>query len=731
MTIQNKNIIYYVFIVLIAVLAFWEISTNYKTLKFDMIDGNYPFQSLQSHYELQGKIPLWDPYTLMGNAMHAKMSQWYPLRFISAKISEYTLQKLNFDFILHIILAGIGMFVLLRRLKIFNSIACALGCAYMLSGFFVGNAQHMAWIISGALLPWIIITYCDFLEKLNFKSLIYFVFVFFSFIVGGYPAFTVVLIYLGIFYILFYCILHWKSNEFNFKKIVKYHVIAGLLLLILLAIPIVSHHTMMSMITRGNGVTLVAALHDSIHFKHFFTCIFPFISTAKVFNWGADQSMINMYVGSIVLAGLLLSLRNIKQKKILILWVLTVFFILVSMGDQFPIRTFLYTYIPLWDTFRFPALFRLFYIFTGIILAAYSFQELHTRIITKHIIILYGVILIISTALSVYFVSQWNFMEFQQLINWHGFVASITKIQAISVQFIIIAVISFVILFVVVKLSPRYIGSNSIRIIAMCIIVEMLISTLAQSALTVSSDSNPKLVQSKVDSIGKKTFGVDIMNPAKSMYEYGIIAPLWRNNQVFYKKRAFDGYTSYVYKTTEEFEKSVMYDSVKKYPLAYFPTVIYPYSREDYNYTHGKIAAISTQNDDLLYQKGVKVLLQSTSGNTFTFVTNTIKPSYLVFMQNWYPGWKVFIQGKETKIEQANYSCMAVKVPQGTNIVKFEYKPTYVVIAYYIYELALYMLICAMIWISIPSKYKNFRMYITIGTIAIFIIIELKNHLIV
>lgn len=46
----------------------------------------------------------------------------------------------------------------------------------------------------------------------------------------------------------------------------------------------------------------------------------------------------------------------------------------------------------------------------------------------------------------------------------------------------------------------------------------------------------------------------------------------------------------------------------------------------------------------------------------------------LIFLSdNYYPGWKAYVDGKETKIHRANYTFRAVPVPQGKHIVEFTY----------------------------------------------------------
>ena len=50
-------------------------------------------------------------------------------------------------------------------------------------------------------------------------------------------------------------------------------------------------------------------------------------------------------------------------------------------------------------------------------------------------------------------------------------------------------------------------------------------------------------------------------------------------------------------------------------------------------------------------------------------------PKWLVLSDSYYPGWKVFIDGKEDKIYEANYLMRAVYLDRGKHLVEFKYEP--------------------------------------------------------
>lgn len=61
--------------------------------------------------------------------------------------------------------------------------------------------------------------------------------------------------------------------------------------------------------------------------------------------------------------------------------------------------------------------------------------------------------------------------------------------------------------------------------------------------------------------------------------------------------------------------------------------------------------------------------------NIVFITTSTTSNSLLVLSDNYYPGWKAYTDGKETKIYRANYTFRAIDLPKGKHIIKFNYEP--------------------------------------------------------
>src|SRR5690554_4604730 len=535
-TKKFSNIIAWLIFIAAACIAFWDVISGTHMLSWDMIDGNYPFQHLQSLIERNGSIPLWDPYTNFGTPLNSKLGQWYPVRFVSSKIGEYTLYKLNVEFVLHIILAGAGMFSLLKSRSLSQSAAIFGGIAYMFSGFFIGNAQHMSWIISGAWLPWLLLLYSNILQSPSIKQIPASIFVFFCFFTGGYPAFSIVTVYILCIGTVIYIIrIFLQKKQQNIQKTISYIFIIVLGVSILSLAYVSSFFTMLSSVTRGDGVTLEAALFSSVRALHTITFLVPFsISFSEAGFWDGDLSMLNMYIGIATVILSLYSLRYIRTKKILYIWITIIFFFSLSLGDTLPLRSLCYKYIPLWNTFRFPALFRLFYIFLLIGLAAYTFDKI-TKNLRIQTLLKIGSILIVLYAITIA-VSYTLSFDFLNYTYWHQFIKKLDFSHTILIQagiHIIVLIFCTGIAYITYKRKTNISPGSIILLYLMC---DMVSTTALQSAITVTTPIETYYTQSHVDVLPKQTAWPDIHEPAydNSATSLTIAPPLWRNLQVFH-----------------------------------------------------------------------------------------------------------------------------------------------------------------------------------------------------
>ncbi|MFH1832967.1 MAG: YfhO family protein [Candidatus Levyibacteriota bacterium] len=87
--------------------------------------------------------------------------------------------------------------------------------------------------------------------------------------------------------------------------------------------------------------------------------------------------------------------------------------------------------------------------------------------------------------------------------------------------------------------------------------------------------------------------------------------------------------------------------------------------------------------------------------NKIKVKTNADNDSLLFLSDSFYPGWKAFVDGKETKIYRADYAFRAVAVLKGEHLVEFIYDP-------FSFKIGVYSAILGLIFIfGIPSVWRK------------------------
>ena len=86
------------------------------------------------------------------------------------------------------------------------------------------------------------------------------------------------------------------------------------------------------------------------------------------------------------------------------------------------------------------------------------------------------------------------------------------------------------------------------------------------------------------------------------------------------------------------------------------------------------------------------------SPNKVTIEAYLAQPGLLVLGDIYYPGWKAFVDGKESKIYPANYVMRGVVLPEGRHIVEFRYDPLSFKIGAVITLLSLVLIAGLFVW---------------------------------
>ncbi|MDX9932802.1 MAG: YfhO family protein [Bacteroidales bacterium] len=672
-------------LLLIIVIVFKEAAFFIHPLKWDALDCTMPWKYFISTCFADGVFPFWNPYQHVGYPFYgdAQSTLYYPVTFVMTYFHGYTFKMLTVDYIFHVWAGATGMYFLGRSFKFSGIIAFILAVAYAFSGFMIGNAQHIYWIISAAWLPFVLIFYIRMQhERRIWQALLLSLFLYLM-ISGGYPAFVIVLAY--IFAIVYFVkairlLKERKSNEFwNYTLL---HGLVSVFTIGLSCLYLVTFFDNYSFSDRADGLMLSQVLQSPFSLESFISFILP-LTTIKGFeHFGTDLSMANGYIGLFIFCFFILSLfkrKNPVQK--LILWISLVCLI-ISVGEKTYLREFLYHYVPLFDSFRFPSAFRLFVI-TGFILSAgFYLQSIEKN---DNPAKLNKPLLLILIPAALFFVfsifqtadlSAGTMFQYIRSVKTGDFSLSIGVLKFVQSILILVLLFLFFGLMMVFKSMK-----NRLIIIAVFVVLDAGLTARMLAPYTVYS---PDLKISELNEFANQHFvktypqpdmTTDVMqhSDTSSVRRYG----LWRNLNNYYGQFAHGGFSSYVNRNIQLMEISFpeIYSAALRHRPVYVSECTKPYSLMGIADSISFCDYTDAVQDSNVHD--VNIAIVSYNPNRIEFNVNTPEPALVCYLQSWHKYWTATVNGIAREPKLVNRFHLGVMSDAGNNTIVFEFRPRY------------------------------------------------------
>jgi hypothetical protein len=265
----------------------------------------------------------------------------------------------------YIFIACLGAYKLLQLAKLRKEVVLLLACMYPLIGFFTDSGQNIAWLANAAILPFAYYSFIKNWHNPTLANTIKLALAMFMLLIVGYPAFFIFCCYIFLFWIIWYLVVCLLKNKASLsKKRILYIGLSAILFLSLSISPILHFVDFLPYYQRGSGLSYNYAMTNSLPPSSLISIIFPWAIHAGDFQTLADSSVINSYFGFLLLPFILIGLHSLGRNKRAHFFVLFIilFSLLFSLGKWTPLRGWAYHWLPLMDSFRHPANFRLFFL---------------------------------------------------------------------------------------------------------------------------------------------------------------------------------------------------------------------------------------------------------------------------------------------------------------------------------------------------------------------------------
>lgn len=667
-----------------------------------MVDCFYPWRYFVGECLQQGKLPLWNPYQYLGYPIHADPSSgaWYPIAWVIGYLNGYSIYSIGVELVLHILLAGIGFYKLSKTLRLSDNTAFIAGVCYMLSGIFIGNAQHLFDIVSACWLPFVLNYYFKMIEDSGYINSVKAAFFVFLSITGGYPAFSFILFYLLVLIFVWQSVQYIKNKQTKTLLLfIKRNILFFIASVLLSSVTLTAIYEVIPYITRtSTDFSVTNSLIAPFSPQSCISFLLPFATIKNPEFFNTDISMSNAYFGILLFIFFVYGLFMKKSVYLNILFGFSIFSLLASFGGYLPVRAFLFDYVPLMNLFRFPSVFRLFVILGFLLVAAYSFDKFISegfekqkkRMIRLATVFIVLFVMVIAVSRIHDYLNVWNIIKYELLI----FSRTTTLVQHIAFQSILQIGVLLLFIIILLKVSDK---QKPIKLLSLLIVIDMIICAQLNAPYTVYyKEFSAKESQHHINK-SPKGFPMPSNIPIATVKPDSLyFGPFWKNLNIFQKEISPDGYNSFRLTSYERLRDSLtmLHQKTCENPIVFLSDKIYPNNqlntfKKDSTFTN-KTLFFNLENFsqlnklELKQQIGDTAYLTHFAPDNLVVESKTKHPQILVLLQNYYPGWEVYINSQKSNLFVTNTTVMSVLVPEGNNTIEFTYTNKRVQFAFYV-----------------------------------------------
>ena len=343
-----------------------------------------------------GEYPQWMPWIFGGlpstHSMQNISEYYYPHHII--KLIKIFSVPWFWNFLIHFLFAGLGMYVLLNHLKLgfLSSLFGAL--AYTVMPWMVTMIVHGhgSQVMTAAYIPWIVWA----LFKLKNEPGLRYISIL-AFLIGlqlqrshvqiAYYTWII----MGIYIIYDLCISYYSKSRYDIRFIVKWALSSfiGFCMSLWIYIPLLNYAPFSKRSSSAGGASFEYATSWSMHPYESLTMLLPSSFGFGELTYFGFMPMTNFPNYSGVVIVFLAFFAFCKTTRQLSYFFLTILFtsLLISLGKYTFVYEVLYNWLPYFNKFRVPSMILILFQFSITVLAAIGLNNIYKKIINDKVLI--------------------------------------------------------------------------------------------------------------------------------------------------------------------------------------------------------------------------------------------------------------------------------------------------------------------------------------------------------
>jgi hypothetical protein len=753
---QKTKVNYIPLFLFLILVLFWSniLFTDKIPFYRDIILQFYPWQIFTNEAIRSGYIPLWNPYVSCGAPFLANLQTaiFNPLKIVFY-ILPYS-YALKFFILLNMFLAGLFSFYLCKDFKLSNYACFLSSLVFMLNGYLIMRVEFFSVFSASIWIPLIFLFIKRLFEKQRLKYLfLSSIFMSLPIFCGSVQIYFYNFILLLI-YTIWFSIVFKKGILKNILILSSICVISICLSMIQL-LPFIEY-VFNSNRGSGLTYEVASNWSlPPLHLVSFIFPFLFGDPSSSTYLGGAQFWVMSFYIGflPIILSFIFSGFR--KQKFVFFLLGTFLFFLILSFGKYTPLFYLLYKYILPFKLIRYPATIMYVNVFLLSILTAYGFSSLEEGIIKKRYKEYFkNIFLIIFVFFAFVLIIYYSFNIFNNSIRKEIIINSLFQVMLFSLILVIlylsaiykkIKIKTFKILLILLTVFDLFIFGITLNpLISDKIffkkpeIVDFLEKDKSFYRIILSPRTH-QIFSFKYFTEGLKE-GIEYGN-----FAYDTKRILYDNYNMIYKIFHADGYDPLKIKEHDKVmfllknQKTpsetrvldllnvkyiISYEKIEDKNLELLTNIegVNLYRNRNYlprAFLVDKIKIVSNNEDAISLIKNNQFIPEEEvikeekeekkekegkkedigivdivdyKNEEVIIKAKMFKEGILIFLDSYYPGWRVYIDGKEDIIFKANYLYRGVYLSKGEHNVKFLYKPITFKVGLYVTLIAILIL---------------------------------------
>jgi len=715
--IERKDLVVFSVYLILVLAFFFKFLNGTQIFVFkDLSRYFYPLRYLMVEQVKAGFLPLWNPYIFCGYPLLATLQVgfFYPLTLI------YYLLPFNLAFnyyiILHYFLAAVFMYLLLRHFRLTATASFLGGIIFAFSGYLLSVSNMNTTLSSVIWLPLLLLFFDRLMLEMNIKNILIIVLLLALQFLGGEPT----IIFFTILFLLAYALVFSRSRRAFFRALAGL-AIAGLGMLGLVAIQIFPLIELVRLSERVVFNTYALTTIRSFPPLELINFIFPYFFgnlskmgeyTQTLLGNNSQDWLISPYLGILPLIFVFLSFKKDRKRSIFFAGVALISLIL-ALGKYTPLYQIFYYLMPGISMIRYPVKYLFLATFGLTLLASFGFEQLlkicqakkdEWLFFLKNISLL--VVVLMALLIVGFFVRQPFYLYLSQKYPasspayFYIVLARIIEFDLISFFNTVVYLLAFLCIAVLAYFNKikRWIFSTLIILLVLSDLFANTSPIAVSAGAWVMNDPPPNykvllgekgryrlLYTTEIESQNRLVYGLDYGRAIFGSKDH--FAANWHIPYHFYD---FYGYESIIPLKLLKFYFANFNESKLKANLDKLSlfNIKYLIASKKMNLKGFKLLSHKqgTNYETYIYENK-KVLPRACvfpgEATIDRYLPTEIditakaraKKSVLLLSESNYPGWRVYIDGRESTIRQKDSLFRGVDLTKGEHQVKFIYDP--------------------------------------------------------